>query len=185
MTQYFAYGSNMNLVHLQEWLRRFDVEPDGACNPRRVVLRDHRLRTNYLTTSGLGAANIEMSPGDVVEGLLLRISPEAQEALRIKEGWPHRYDEIDVEVVVPSSRKTIQPFTYQVTSAHRLPIDVPVSQRYRALILDGARAAHLSRNYQAHLRTVLATPMLDQSLQLWCPDLAVPDETENADWRCA
>lgn len=80
---YFAYGSNMNLPHFEAWLRRFGVQPDGMDSPRRVSRPDYRLRTNYLTSSSLGAANVEPSPGDAVEGLLLAISPEALEALGV------------------------------------------------------------------------------------------------------
>jgi hypothetical protein len=187
--EYFAYGSNLNLSHLRDWLGRFGVQPDGANNPRRVVLLDYRLRTNYLTTSKLGAANIESSPGEVVEGLVFTISTEALEALRAKEGWPHRYDEIGVEVVVPRSRKTIQAVTYMVTPQFQLPIDVPVSARYRALILEGARVAHLSPAYQSHLREVLLTPMMfAEAFQLSLHDRAESadgDEGNNADRRCA
>lgn len=184
--EYVAYGSNMNLSHLHEWLRRFRVQPDDATNPRRVILPDHRLRTNYLTTSNIGAANIEPSSGDAVEGFLLTISPEAREALRAKEGWPHRYAEIGVEVVLPRSRKTIQAVTYQVTPQYRLPIDMPVSARYRALILDGATAAHLSAAYQSHLRAVLLTPMMfAKSFRQSLCDRPVADEEDIADRRCA
>ena len=183
---YFAYGSNMNLSHLRDWLRRFGVEPEGVSNPRRVILPDHCLRTNSLTASGLGAANVESSPGDVVEGILLAISPEVLEALRAKEGWPHRYDEIAVEVVVPSGHRTSPALTYRVTPEHALPFDVPVSSRYRALILDGAKTARLSRAYQSHLRAMLKTPpMMDAATSAWCFERTSTEDEDGSDRRCA
>lgn len=182
---YFAYGSNMNLGHLRDWLRRFGVEPEGATNPRRVLLPDHRLRTNYLTASGWGAANVEPSCDDAVEGILLAISPEAREALRAKEGWPRRYEETIVEVILPSNGKTLPALTYRVTPEHRLPVDVPVSPRYRALILDGAKTARLSRGYQSHLRRMLRTPlMMDPTTSVWCDEPTSTEDECSADCRC-
>lgn len=161
--QYFAYGSNMNLKHLRAFLHRFGVGPEGVSDPRHVILPDYRLRTNYLTTSGLGAANIEPCPGDAVEGVLLTITTDVQDALRAKEGWKHRYDETTVEVTLPSNGEMILALTYRVTPEHRLPHDAPVSPRYRSLILAGAQDAGLSAEYQEHLRRILKpapeTPM--------------------------
>lgn len=186
MIEYFAFGSNMHLPHLREWLRRFGVEPDAVNDPRRVILPNHRIRTNYLTTSSLGAANIEPSRGEVVEGILLSISPDVQKALRAKEGWPRRYAEIDLEVIMPSTGKPVPAFTYQVTAEHRLPVDVQVSPRYRALILNGAKRAQLSRAYQSHLRAMLKTPlMVAPSPTCWRADDDSPDEADSADRRCA
>jgi len=168
--EYFAYGSNMNLKHLHDFFHRFGVEAEGVVNPRRVVLPDYRLRTNYLTTSGLGAANIAPRPGDAVEGILLTISPDAQDALRAKEGWKHRYDETIVEVTLPSNGETILAFTYQVTPEHRLSLDVAVSPKYRSLILAGAEEAGLSPEYQEHLRRILKP----------APDMPTPSHDDTA-----
>lgn len=165
-TEYLAYGSNMNLAHLHEWLERLDVPCLGARNPRRAILPGFRIRTNYLTTASLGAANIEPCRGEQVEGVLLQVWQNAVAALRAKEGCPRRYEEIDVEVIIPSMGRKIHAMTYRVTNDHQLPFDLPVSNGYRKLILDGARAARLSVSYQARLKRILRSPaMLDSSLQ--------------------
>lgn len=166
-TEYLAYGSNMNTDHLLEWLDRAGVPREEVSHPQRAILPGYRLRTNYLTTSSLGAANIEPCRGEQVEGLLLRISPAVRTVLRMKEGVSHRYEEINVEVIVPTSGNKIQAITYRVTRDHQLPFDLPVSARYRQLILDGAREARLSRDYQAHLKSMLKSPTsIESSLQL-------------------
>ena len=159
-TEYFAYGSNMSLPHLREWLRRSGVQPDEVSNPRLAILPRFRIRTNYLTTTGLAAANIEPFPEEHIEGVLLAISTEAHKRLRMKEGNPHRYGEIEVEVIMPSSGERIQAFTYAVTINHRLPFDLPVSEGYRKLVLDGAQQAKLSRVYQTRLKTLMKTPKM-------------------------
>ncbi len=184
-TDYFAYGSNMNLPHLRHWLRRFGVEPEGVVHRHSVILPDFCMRTNYITTSGLGAANIEPCQGDAVEGILLSISPDVQEALRAKEGWPRRYHEVVVEVIDPSSRTTVQAVTYRVTPEHALPFDVPVSPRYRRLILKGAKTARLSSAYQSHLRAMLTTPITNRSPSSRRADDMSRDSTGNADRRSA
>jgi len=151
---------------------------------RRAILADFRFRTNYLTTSGYGAANIEPCTGDVVEGVLLTISEDARLALRDKEGFPHRYDEIYVEVALPSNGEMILALTYRVTPEHRLAHDAPVSQRYRSLILGGAKAAQLSHTYQGHLHDILKTPlMVERSLTPSCGDYR-PTASTDFDQRC-
>lgn len=158
--RYFAYGSNLNLPHLSSWVRLFGVNPDEITNPRRAVLGDHQLRTNYLTTNGLGAANIEPAKGGAVEGLQLTITPAVHAALRAKEGHPIRYTEEEVLVTVPGRTRRVRALTYVVTPDHCLPVDMPVSDNYRRLVLDGARACRLSRIYQTRLLSILLTPRM-------------------------
>ncbi len=165
LVPYFAYGSNLCLPHLQNWLRRFGVQPSEVSHPRRVILPHFCIRTNYLTGASLGAANIEASRGNAVEGLLLTVSPDAQTAIRAKEGWPRRYEEIEVEVTSPRGDKATTAITYRVAERHRLPIDIPVSTRYRDLVLQGARAARLSPAYQMLLGDLLKTSICGETIE--------------------
>ena len=156
MIEYFAYGSNINLRHLRSCLSRFGLEPEGAMNPRRGVVRDYRLRTNYLScVHNAGAANIEPSPGDAVEGVVMKITPECWAALMLKEGCPSRYIDASVDVYVPRTRATVSAVTFVVNPDCRLDYEVPVTQKYRDLILAGAQDAGLSRDYQKQLRRIL------------------------------
>lgn len=157
MVLYFAYGSNTNLHLLSEYLARRGVDPVAVLNPRRAILHDYRLRTNYLMGRLTGAANIEPSQGGRVEGLLMEIAPAVHQALRQKEGWPRRYREIAVTVTIPRTRRIIVALTYVVAEEYRLPIDVPVHPTYRAAVLKGARAACFTQKYQQHLSRVLRT----------------------------
>ena len=62
-TEYLAYGSNMNTDHLLEWLDRAGVPREEVSHPQRAILPDYRIRTNYLRSNSLGAANIEPCRG--------------------------------------------------------------------------------------------------------------------------
>lgn len=168
-TEYLAYGSNMNLAHLREWLDRFGVPADGVSSPRQAILPGFRLTTNYLTTASLGAANIEPCRGEQVEGVLLTVSADAGAALRAKEGHPRRYEEINVEVIIPPSGEQIQAMTYRVTKAYRLPFDLPVSEMYRNLVLAGADEAGLSPAYRSKLRAILRCPAMHNDASLTHP----------------
>ncbi len=159
-TDYFAYGSNMNIEHLREWLDRFGVPGDGVSNPRLAILPGFRLRTNYLTTTKKGAANIEPSRGQQVEGVLFTVSPDVVAALDLKEGHPRRYRQTKVEVIMPPSGRKITAMTYRVTEEHQLDFDMPVSEAYRNLVLSGAAEAGLSLAYQSRLKTILRIPVM-------------------------
>ena len=156
----------MNLPHLREWLLRNKVDPAGVTNPRHAVLPSFRFRTNYLTASSLGAANVEPSRSKVVEGLLLTVTPDVVEALRVKEGHPRRYKETEVQVIDPKSGKFINAITYRVTMDYQLLFDIPVSTRYLSFVLEGAKAIPLSPDYQASLRSMLWAPKAIDSLAM-------------------
>ena len=86
---YFAYGSNINLDHLTDYLDTHGVTPGTELRGQHALLHDYRLRTNYFATShGAGACNIEPALDQRVEGVLWSITPAIQDVLRIKEGYP-------------------------------------------------------------------------------------------------
>ena len=154
--RYFAYGSNLNSGHLQSWIRRFGVQADAVTDPRPATLRDYLLRTNYLSgTHDAGACNIEPSEEAVVEGVLMSITQDVLEALKAKEGHPHRCFDRQVAVHVDGARTAVRAVTFVVSRDRRLDYDLPVSRAYRDLILVGADEAGLSAKYQKQLRHIL------------------------------
>lgn len=154
---YWAYGSNSHLSALRNYLVRHEVSPKDISNPRRAILDDYRIRTNYLRDGRTGAANVEPALGHRVEGLLLDISSDVHRVLRRKEGFPHRYCEVNIFVHLPRSRRLIMAMTYIVTQECRLPTDMPVHQTYRQTLLEGAHQAGFTKKYQRHLSTLLRT----------------------------
>jgi len=165
---YFAYGSNINLPHLRMYLALHGVDNDDhVATFRPAMLHDHRLRTNYHTCDGSGACNIEACRGYHVEGLVMRISAQVQDVLRRKEGWPVCYEEIAIQVMTDAGRITAM--AYVVTPDRQLLHDTPVSPQYRELILEGAREAGFSSEYQRHLRHVLRPLQVAEGNRIFSP----------------
>ena len=90
-----------------------------------------------------------------MEGILIEVAEDVRSALRRKEGYPNSYLEFEIQVIIPSTKKTLPAFTYLVNPVHRLDRNLPVTRKYRQLILDGAKAVGLSKSYQTFLRRVL------------------------------
>ena len=152
--KYFAFGSNINVFHLLRLLTEHGVDVDDLKNPRRAVLRGYRLRTNYYSGAhGAGAANIELAEVHNVEGVVMGISEGVRDILRAKEGFPACYEEIEIKV--QTSTRLVPAFTYVVSPARQLTIDLPVTPTYRQTILDGARMFRFSQSYQRHLQRAL------------------------------
>ncbi len=155
---YFAYGSNINLNHFTDYLDTHGVTLDTDLHGQHALLHHFRLRTNYYaSTHGAGACNIESSKNECVEGVIITITPSIQDALRIKEGYPHRYEETEVIVHTAGTQEPVQAITYVVTPTHRLNVDLPVTAKYRALILNGAKHFKFSEDYQQSLNIKLQT----------------------------
>ena len=155
---YFAYGSNINLDHLGEYLDVRGVTMDTELQAEHALLYNFRLRTNYFASShGAGACNIEPAHDHHVEGVVMSITPAIQKILRLKEAHPRRYEEIEVVVHTASTQASVRAVTYMVTPTHRLDFDLPVTARYRALILAGAKHFDFSKSYQRELHQRLRT----------------------------
>ena len=155
---YFAYGSNINLDHLTDYLSTHGVTLDTELQAEAARLDGYVLRTNYFASShGAGACNIEPAPDHHVEGVIITITPAIQKILRVKEGHPHRYHEIEVIVRTASTQAPVRAVTYVVTPEHRLDVDIPVTARYRDLILAGAQLFDFSKSYQRELHQRLRT----------------------------
>ena len=63
----------------------------------------------------------------VVEGVVMTITPATRDALRLKEGFPLRYYEIEVIVRTASTQASVQALTYVVTTIRRLDVDLPAT----------------------------------------------------------
>jgi hypothetical protein len=155
---YYAYGSNINLDHLTNFLDQHGVILDTELRGQHAFLHNFQLRTNYFAgTHGAGACNIEPAPDHHVEGVIITVTPAIRDALRVKEGFPNSYHEIDVIVRTAAAQTPVRAFTYVVTPELRLEIDLPVTRQYRSMILAGARHFRFSKSYQKTLRDKLQT----------------------------
>ena len=173
---YFAYGSNLNTNLLAIHLTDCGVDPNGVQDSRPAILMDHKLRTNYFSIAhGAGACNIEPAPGNVVEGVVMDVTDSIREVLRIKEGHPQRYEEIEIEVIILPAKTKVTTFTYIVIATQRLDRDQPVSSEYRRVVLDGAKAVGLNRDNCLYLRKEVVVELDGgEKVAAWTYEFAQP-----------
>lgn len=150
----FAYGSNMNIEDLRDWLEaqgfsRADVAPLGV-----AVLKDFRLVWNYFSTSrGGGAANVEPFPKSSLYGLLLEVTPAGLEALDKKEGHPKYYSRgssrMKISLVEGGDRDA-----WVYIANHEKCSSSPVlpKRQYLSLILDAAKQHRFPKQYVVELQ---------------------------------
>ncbi|SEM72409.1 gamma-glutamylcyclotransferase family protein [Lihuaxuella thermophila] len=140
---YFAYGSCMDAESFSNTVGKENYEVLGA-----AVLPDYRLAFNlYSETRKGGVADVVMSPGDQVEGVLYRLSPEALPPLDQREGVElGRYRRVYVNVHWQG--RVLSAMTYTVVE--KLPDEIPPSMEYARLVYNGARQ-QLSDAYRKKL----------------------------------
>jgi hypothetical protein len=142
MVSYFAYGSNLNQEDLNKWCRQrnrplIDLK---SKSPRTCILRDYRLDFNYYSPSrGGGAANIEPSLGEHVEGVLFEMTSADMHTVNVKEGAPNFYREIHVSVTLKDSGKVDGVATYTACDNRKTHFTAPTDE-YLKIMLDGAKA---------------------------------------------
>lgn len=116
---YLAYGMNTNIDQMAG-------RCPGSVSIGRVDIPDHRLVFR-------GVADIEHSPGDVLQTVLWDITPACEAALDILEGYPTFYDKkyIDVEI----NGKLYEAMIYQMVG-DRLDYSHP-SSYYQQMLEEG------------------------------------------------
>jgi len=139
MPLYFAYGSNMDTGDLHKWCKKHNKNQILLEETRVAILRDYKLTFNYYSCSRkCGSANIMYSQGDVVYGLLSKISDEDLKNVSIKEGCPYHYGEIDIDVEQLDGSKFHPVKTYKVLKVNEKTTHQPPSNEYLSLIITNA-----------------------------------------------
>ncbi|MFH1651742.1 MAG: gamma-glutamylcyclotransferase family protein [Chloroflexota bacterium] len=161
MIDYFAYGSNMDNKEVQ----KCSVE---LRNPRVARLDGYKLRFNYCSSKRKsGAANIMVSEGDSVYGLLMELNEKELKRIRCKEGCknpdttglPNYYDEIRVTVEKQEdSELVINVVTYKVTNDKERKENVPPKESYMKLIIDNAEKYGFPSKYISFLKSIETIP---------------------------
>ena len=86
---YFAYGSNLNLTDLNDWLQRKGLPEELLKFHSHACLPDFELAFTYRSTSRSGGVlDIRKSIGSVVEGVLFEVRDGGWKALDSKEALP-------------------------------------------------------------------------------------------------
>ena len=141
---YFAYGSNMHPGQMQK-------RCPGCALVGAARLRDHRLAFSrpWAAWDGGGVADIQPSPGSVVEGVVWEITAAHRDALDQYEEYPTAYTRKDV-IVDTRDGRMLTAFAY---FARPMGTYRP-GRRYLQSLVDGARANGLSPEYVASLEAI-------------------------------
>ena len=141
---YFAYGSNMDPDQMRK-------RCPGCAFVAPARLPDHRLvfSRSWAAWGGAGVADIQASPGSVVEGVVWEISETHRDALDEYEEYPTAYTRKDV-VVETFEGKTMTAFAYFAKPFGRYR----PGRRYLQSLIEGARAHGLSPEYIAFLAAI-------------------------------
>ena len=150
---YFAYGSNMNPVRVEQRKMAF-VDHVGG------VLIDYELCFNKRSQKypGAASANVMVKSGTATEGVLYRLNtPDEIEKMDPHEGYPIRYDRVILPVCSPDG--TCEAWVYTANVAY-IAHGLKPAQWYLDHLLAGAPL--LSAAYVAMLKRV---ECLEDSLQ--------------------
>jgi len=140
---YFAYGSNMHPGQMR-------LRCPGCTFVAAARLLDHRLVfTRPWAAWDGGVADLQPSPGGMIEGVLWEITEAHRDALDEYEEYPAAYTRKDV-VVETFAGKALTALAY---FARPMGTYRP-GRRYLQSLVDGARAHGLSAGYVASLAAI-------------------------------
>lgn len=158
--KYFAYGSNLNMKAVAEWCRLNGHRPPQVRDGKAAVLDNHRLCFPIFSEYWAGGiGDIVYDPGKYVMGAIFDLDPDEMALLDLKVG--RKLDDAGVEVgvykhievtVAPLARgEPIRAITYQGTAPAQY--DIPPTQYYMDMVIQGAYRAGLSEMWIAYLRS--------------------------------
>lgn len=155
MKKYFAYGSNMDKDDLDRWCNKNNFP---KITPKSIIpakLSDYRLEFNYFSSSRrCGTANIMKEENGVVYGLLIEIDDNDIQTIRIKEGCPNNYEEMEVCVNSLEGNKIGKAITYKVIKNKQLNYHQPPSKDYLCLIISNATKYGFPSSYIEDLKQI-------------------------------
>lgn len=152
---YFAYGSNMDQVDLDDWCERNGFEKIVFKRVIPAKLSGYRLIFDHYSSGRKGgAANIERSSKDSVYGLLIEMDDKYLQAIRNKEGYPYIYEEIIVTVKAKDGKNYPHVMTYQVVQDKRKNGHQRPTAYYHGLILNNAKKYGFPNEYIRFLKQI-------------------------------
>jgi hypothetical protein len=157
---YFAYGSNLNSRAVAEWCRHFGHRPPPMKPGKPAVLDNYRLSFPIFSEYwGGGIADIVYDPGKYVGGAVFDLSEADLSILDQKVGRKLDpagkeigiYKRIEVEVSPLGKGQPMRAITYQGVNVERY--DIPPTQHYMDLVIQGAYSFGLSMMWIAYLQS--------------------------------
>jgi gamma-glutamylcyclotransferase (GGCT)/AIG2-like uncharacterized protein YtfP len=154
---YFGYGSNLDGDDWARWCAENcpEIKPDGLCEVTAAYLPKYQMKFHYWSSIHQGgAADVVPSsnPNDSVPGVLFTMNDATLRAMDRKEGAPHVYKRVAVDVKSLKG-SIVRAWTYVLTAAWRETNYTRPTEEYEGFIRNGL----LSRG--------LPTSMLDRSLE--------------------
>lgn len=154
----FAYGSNMNLKDLRQWLEKKGYGSDGIKQAEAATLPGYRLVWNYYSTGrNGGAANIEPATGKELPGIVLQVDQETLDGIDRKEGHPKYYSRGDAKRMINlEGGEEIEAWVYIAVHERCCSKLTPPRREYLQLMIDAAREFNLP-----HIQELEKTPTAD------------------------
>lgn len=147
--QYFGYGSNMSPQIMAATCGGWRVLGIARLDGYRLAFTRKSLRWGH------GVADVVVSTGDHVWGILYTINDECLAALDVKEGVGIAYDRHDIQVTLADGT-TQHAMTYMVIN--KLQDELAPSRAYMDAIIDGATAYELPTDYVQWLQSIKSAP---------------------------
>lgn len=143
--KYFAYGSNMSLLRLQQRV-------PSAARLGAFVLKEHELRFHKIGKDGSGKCDAfrTNSIDDLVIGSLFEINEDEKEALDRAEGLGYGYSEKTI-TVQNDAGDTFEAFTYCATKTDS---SLQPFSWYLNHVVIGAKETHLPAQYLAMIKSI-------------------------------
>ena len=114
MTVVFAYGSNLDVMQMQQRCGVLDVDGVALLPRHRLAFGGHSARWNG------AVATVHADEGSVVPGVLYRLDKDALESLDRFEGHPFVYERVPVRVYAADKRwRRVQTYMLRSTSIGR------------------------------------------------------------------
>ena len=157
MVAYFSYGSNMNQANMDRFCDRIGKGRIDLRTrmPRIGIVKGYKLDFNYHSTlMGGGAANMEPSERDQVEGVLFEMTGDDMAVLDDKEKAPSYFHRILVTVTLEGGIEARDVVAYVACEERKAPFSPP-TKAYKQDIVEGAKAYGLS---EAWIRKIEALP---------------------------
>ena len=134
---YFAYGSNLNFDDLAAWCAGNGREMPDMEVVGKAFLPDHEpVYDGYSPGRGGGVLNIRSRIGQILPGLMLRLDPQGEETLDLKEHYPEVYTKM-LAIPLFEDGGAATAFTYVVGEAHREKAFVRPSPEYARIVRQG------------------------------------------------
>ena len=140
---YFAYGSNMSRAQVKQ-------RAGDPAEEKIARLENYEVTFDKIARGATGTANLVLSEGKVVYGVLYRLREQQLKALDRFEGVPEHYRRSELTVVDEQGKK----ISAQVYLARKVRKGLKPDRLYLQRILQGAEEHHLPAEYIEQLKKV-------------------------------